>query len=129
MFDSFDTVNSLVKIATGVVDTLKLNSENMKKALSVDLLATDLAYYLVRKSVPFRLAHSLSGQCVSLAEKLKCNLNDLTLAQLKEISEHFDSDVKEVYDFEKSVEQYSSIGGTAQSSVLEQIKYFKIKFC
>lgn len=57
----------------------------MQNALSVDLLATDVAYYLVRKGVPFRQAHSYSGQCVALAEKLKCNLNDLNLEQLKSI--------------------------------------------
>ncbi|CAF0788190.1 unnamed protein product [Brachionus calyciflorus] len=63
LFDSYDTVNSLIKIAAGVIDTLKLNQEKMKDSLSVDMLATDLAYYLVRKGVPFRLAHSLAGKC------------------------------------------------------------------
>jgi argininosuccinate lyase len=51
LFDSFDTVNYLVRIATCVVETLKINREKMRAALSVDLLATDLAYYLVRKGV------------------------------------------------------------------------------
>ena len=51
MFDSYDTINYLIRIATGVIDTHKINKENMKAALSVDLLATDLAYYLVRKGV------------------------------------------------------------------------------
>ncbi len=97
----------MIRIATGVIDTLKINRENMQAALSVDLLATDLAYYLVRKGVnilkfltrflvietnefflkvPFRAAHTHSGQCVSLAEKLGCSLKDLKLEQLKEIS-------------------------------------------
>ena len=85
LFDSYDTINYLIRIATGVIDTIKVNREKMEAALSVDLLATDLAYYLVRKGLPFRLAHSLSGQCVSLAEKNKCNLNELTVEQLKDI--------------------------------------------
>lgn len=129
LFDSFDTINYLIRITTGVIDTLKINKENMYAALSVDLLATDLAYYLVRKGVPFRIAHSLSGHCVSLAENNKCNLNDLSLEKLKEISEHFDSDVFDVYNFENSVEQYTSIGGTAKSSVQVQINTFKLKHC
>lgn len=128
LFDSFDTINYLVRIATGVISTLKLNEENMKKALSTDLLATDLAYYLVRKGVPFRLAHSMSGHCVALAEKNKCTLKDLTLEQLKTVDEHFDTDVQDVYNFEKSVEQYSSVGGTAKSSVQGQINHFKPKY-
>ena len=51
LFDSYDTVNSLIKIAAGVIDTLKLNREKMNESLSADMLATDLAYYLVRKGV------------------------------------------------------------------------------
>lgn len=129
LFDSYDTINYLIRIATGVIDTLTTNEKNMYKALSFDLLATDIAYYLVRKGVPFRIAHSLSGKCVSLAEKKKCNLNDLTLEELKEISINFDSDVMEIYNFENSVEQYASKGGTAKLSVLEQINNFKQKYC
>lgn len=51
MFDSFDTVIMVIKIATGVIETLSVNKEKMLGALSTDLLATDLAYYLVRKGV------------------------------------------------------------------------------
>jgi argininosuccinate lyase len=127
LFDSYDTINYLIRIATGVIDTLKINRENMQAALSVDLLATDLAYYLVRKGVPFRAAHTHSGQCVSLAEKQGCSLKDLKLEQLKEICEHFDTDVLDIYNFEKSVEQYTSTGGTARSSVQTQINHFKSK--
>jgi argininosuccinate lyase len=55
LFDSFDTINYLIRIATGVIETLTINRENMHKALSVDLLATDLAYYLVRKGVKIQV--------------------------------------------------------------------------
>ena len=51
MFESFDIVYSILKIATGVIDTLSVRRENMFNGLSSDLLATDLAYYLVRKGV------------------------------------------------------------------------------
>lgn len=42
---------------------------------------------------------------------------------------NFDSDVMEIYNFENSVEQYASKGGTAKLSVLEQINNFKQKYC
>lgn len=128
VFDSFDTVNYLIRIATGVIETLTINEDNMRKALSIDLLATDLAYYLVRKGVPFRKAHTLSGQCVGLAEKLNCSLDQLTLNQLKEISESFDTDVDKVYNFEQSVEQYKSLGGTSKTAVQQQINHFTSKY-
>nr|KAG5695487.1 hypothetical protein BaRGS_011329 [Batillaria attramentaria] len=47
----------------------EINPSAMEKALSADMLATDLAYYLVRKGIPFREAHSLAGECVAAAEK------------------------------------------------------------
>jgi argininosuccinate lyase len=43
--------------------------EKMKAALSPDMLATQLAGYLVRKGVPFRKAHDISGRVVALAER------------------------------------------------------------
>jgi argininosuccinate lyase len=49
MFDSVDTVSDCIKIATGVVSTLKINPAKMRAGLSADMLATDLAEYLVRK--------------------------------------------------------------------------------
>ena len=49
MFDTVDTTQDCVRIATGVVSTLKINPERMLAGLSADMLATDLAEYLVRK--------------------------------------------------------------------------------
>ncbi|RXM32780.1 Small G protein signaling modulator 2 [Acipenser ruthenus] len=49
MFDSYDTVCAVLQVATGVISTLKVNRTAMEAALSTDMLATDLAYYLVRK--------------------------------------------------------------------------------
>lgn len=49
MFDSVDTVNDCIRIATGVLSTIKINPSRMKSGLSADMLATDLAEYLVRK--------------------------------------------------------------------------------
>lgn len=49
------------------------------------MLATDLAYYLVRKGVAFREAHHIAGQVVSTAEKKGILIHDLTLEELKNI--------------------------------------------
>lgn len=55
------------------------------EALTFDMLATDLAYYLVRKSVPFREAHHIAGQVVAAAENRSVEMCDLTLEELKAI--------------------------------------------
>lgn len=60
-----------------------MNQQNCKNALSPEMLATDLAYYLVRKGVPFRQAHHVAGKTVAQAEKKGVLLHDLTLEELK----------------------------------------------
>ena len=51
MFDSVDTANDCIRIATGVLSTIRINPKKMLAGLSPDMLATDLAEYLVRKGV------------------------------------------------------------------------------
>jgi argininosuccinate lyase len=51
LFDSVDNVSASLRIAEGVIATLNVNSEKMRAALTMDMLATDLADYLVRKGV------------------------------------------------------------------------------
>jgi len=59
LFQAVDTVKDCLAIATGVIVTMKPNPEMLKKALSPEMLATDLADYLVRKGVPFRETHHI----------------------------------------------------------------------
>lgn len=122
LFDALTTVEHSVLIATGVISTLKINKEKMEGALTMDMLATDLADYLVRKGVPFRETHHISGECVRAAEELKLSgIDQLLFDQFKAIDGRFNEDVKDVFDFEVSVERRTAIGGTAKSAVLEQL--------
>ncbi len=92
----------------------------MKAGLSSDMLATDLAEYLVRKGVPFRETHHMSGAAVKLAETRGCRLSDLTVADLKPICDKFEEDVAAVWDYERSADARDSEGGASRRSVLEQ---------
>ncbi|XP_053411070.1 argininosuccinate lyase isoform X2 [Nycticebus coucang] len=121
VFEVSDTVSAVLQVATGVISTLQIHRENMARALSPDMLATDLAYYLVRKGMPFRQAHEASGKAVFMAETKGVALNELSLQDLQTISSLFSSDVNRVWDYRHSVEQYSALGGTARSSVNWQI--------
>ena len=51
VFDVVDTLRGSIKVATGTLSTMRVHSANCLAALSPDMLATDLAYYLVRKGV------------------------------------------------------------------------------
>ncbi|XP_017276929.1 argininosuccinate lyase isoform X1 [Kryptolebias marmoratus] len=125
MFDCYDTVQAVLQVTTGVMSTLKINQSVMEAALSPDMLATDLAYYLVRKGVPFREAHGLSGRAVFTAETRNIALNQLTVEDLSAVSPLFEGDVSSVWDYRSSVEQYSAPGGTARSSVAAQVEHLR----
>jgi len=116
-----DTTKDCLAIATGVIVTMKPNAPMLMKALCPEMLATDLADYLVRKGVPFRETHHISGACVRLAEEEGVSIDTLTLEQLQNIDARFEEDVMKVWDYEVSVERKNSIGGTAKASVLKQI--------
>lgn len=122
MLDHVKTVGDSIQIAEGVLSTLDAKPEKMRAALDPFMLATDVADYLVRKGVPFRETHHISGQVVALSEQTGTPMNELTYEQMKGVDERFEEDIKESFDYEKSVEMRSARGGTSKASVLEQVK-------
>ena len=125
LLDCVKTVGDSVQIATGLLSTLEIHPKRMLTALTPDMLATDLADYLVRKGVPFRETHHISGQVVALAEKEVIPMDELSYEQLRGIDKRFEKDVVTCFDYEKSVEMRKAKGGTSKSSVLEQISVLK----
>lgn len=85
MFDTYDQLNLSLKVIDGVLSTMTINEKRCKSTLSFDMLATDLAYYLVRKGVEFRVAHHISGEVISFAEANGIAINHLTVSQFKKI--------------------------------------------
>lgn len=122
LFDCVRTVEHSLQIATGVLSTLTVDPARMRAALTVDMLATDLADYLVRRGVPFRQTHHIAGAAVRLAEERGLSgIDKLSLGDLRGLSPEFGEDVAEVFDFERSVEKRSAIGGPARHRVVQQI--------
>ncbi|KAG8906278.1 argininosuccinate lyase [Tulasnella sp. 403] len=121
LFDAVDTIAACFKITEGVLATLEVHPEKMRNALTMDMLATDLADYLVRKGIPFRETHHISGRAVALAESRKVQLNDLSVEDYQKLSDKFDDDVHGVFDFEKSVENRNAIGGTSIQMIDRQV--------
>merc|ERR1712166_1018367 len=122
LFDTVDTLDDCIAIATGVMATLKPNKDAMAALLVPEMLATDLAEYLVRKGVPFRETHHIAGAAVKLAEDKKTPLNTLTVKDLRSLHPKFEDDVEKVWDFHNSVESRDTPGGTSKSSLNKQIK-------
>jgi argininosuccinate lyase len=82
-----------------VLAMLKIHGDKMKAALTDDILATDIADYLVRRGVPFRQTHHIAGAIVRKAEEAGVSIPALPLGDLKEISPLFEDDVAQVFDF------------------------------
>ena len=76
--------------------------------------ATDLAEYLVRKGMPFRETHHISGAAVKLAVDKKVPLDQLTVDDLKPLCDKFEDDVAEIWSYEKSAESRDTEGGPVE---------------
>lgn len=125
LFDAVDTLDALLPVIAGVIRTMRVNADKMRAALDEAMLATDLADYLVRKGVPFREAHRQVGEVVKLAEARGIALSELSADEYKKITPEFDADVKDVFDFAKSIATREVIGGTGPQAVKEQIAQAK----
>ena len=123
VFDSVKTAKNSLIILNEMLKTTTWRKENMLKACKIGhLSATDLADHLVSvHNEPFRLAHNITGRCVALAEKNGKDLSELSLAELKSIDERFDERALKALSLENSKEARTSAGGTANSSLKEQL--------
>jgi argininosuccinate lyase len=122
LFDTIETLEIELPVIAGVIATLDFRRKRMEASLGDDLLATDLADYLVRQGVPFRESHHIVGRVVRRAAEMGCGLRDLSLDVYREISTQFQEDISAVLDFRAAVERRSVVGGTATSSVEAQIR-------
>jgi len=122
VFDSIDTLEVLLPAFTGMIATLTFNTERMAELAPQGFaLATDIAEWLVKAGVPFRVAHELSGACVQVCEQRGIELWDLTDEDFAAISPELTSGVREVLSVEGSLSSRDARGGTALVRVTEQL--------
>ena len=123
VFDTVEQLLVLLPAMTGMIKTLKFNTELMTKSAPAGFaLATDIAEWLVREGVPFRNAHEIAGACVQVAEERECELWDLTDEELTRISSHLNSQVRDVLNIEGALNSRDAFGGTAPVRVREQLQ-------
>ncbi|MBQ7801822.1 MAG: argininosuccinate lyase [Oscillospiraceae bacterium] len=126
VFDACDTVKMCLKVFAPMIDTMKANTANMKKAAQKGFInATDLADYLVKKGMPFRSAYKISGQLVAQCIQSGTVLEELPLEAYKAHSELFEEDLYQDIDLLTCVEKRVSEGGTSVASVEAQIAYVR----
>jgi argininosuccinate lyase len=122
VFDSVDTLELLLPAVTGMVATLRFDTDRLEELAPQGFsLATDLAEWLVRQGVPFREAHEIAGACVRRCEQRGSELWDLTDEDLAAVSPHLTPQVRSVLSVPGAIASRDARGGTAVERVREQL--------
>ena len=122
VFDTVDTISVCLQVAKIVLENVRLNAEKMRQSATKGYLnATELADYLVQRSVPFRTAHDTVGKIVLYAISQGKELNELSLDELQNHSEHIQQDIYEALSLEQTLASKNQIGGTAPERVFEAL--------
>jgi argininosuccinate lyase len=122
VFDSVDTLEVLLPAFSGMIATLTFNTDRMAELAPQGFsLATDVAEWLVREGVPFRVAHEVAGACVRRCEELGIGLDELTDEQFASISPDLGPGVRSVLTAEGSTASRNGRGGTAPERVRDQL--------
>ena len=122
LIDSLSQLELLLPAMAGMTATLTFDTGRMAEMAPAGFsLATDVAEWLVRQGVPFRVAHEAAGECVRAAEETGRTLAELTDAELAAISPALTPQVREVLTVEGSLGSRDAVGGTAPVRVAEQL--------
>ena len=122
VFDAVDTLTVLLPAFTGMVATMEFNKNRLELLAPAGFsLATDIAEWLVKKKIPFRDAHEITGKMVALCEQRGIELHEVPDSDMAAISPALTPDVRDVLTVGGSIKARAGAGGTALPRVLEQI--------
>lgn len=122
LFDSVAQLELLLPAIAGLVSTLTFHTDRMAELAPAGFtLATDIAEWMVRHGVPFRVAHEAAGACVRTAEARGVGLDELTDEEFAAIDPALTPQVREVLTVAGSVASRNARGGTAGERVAEQL--------
>jgi argininosuccinate lyase len=125
MFDVVSTTRQCLFVFAHVLVHTSFNKAHLEEELRTDFLsATDMADYLVRKGLPFREAHEVTGKVVAYCISHKMYFGNIDLESLKQFSGKFESDIFEHIMPQNSVEQKQSAGSTNPHEVKKQIHHW-----
>ena len=125
-FDAIDTVKGCLALFTGMIRTMKFNKDIMEKsAMHGFTNATDAADYLVKHGVPFRDAHSIIGHLVLTCIEKGKSIDEMSIEELKEISDVFEPDVYDAISLKTCVEKRLTIGAPSKTSMEQAIAAYE----
>lgn len=122
LIDSLEQLELLLPALTGLTATLTFDTDRLTSMAGAGFsLATDIAEWLVKQGVPFRIAHEAAGECVALAEATGRELDELTDQEFAAISPALTPAVRSVLTVAGSMASRDGVGGTAPVRVVEQL--------
>ena len=122
VFDSVAQLQMLLPAMAGLVGTLTFDTDRMAElAPQGYTLATDIAEWMVRQGIPFRVAHEAAGAAVKAAEARGVGLEELADDELAGIHPGLTAQVREVLTIAGSVDSRDARGGTAPIQVARQL--------
>jgi argininosuccinate lyase len=123
LFEALDTAGSSLRLMAGLVAGMSPRAESLNRSLQDGFItATDMADYLAAKGMPFREAHRITGEIVSMLISTHRRFSDITLAELKAFCALFEADVFAELDPASSMDRRTSYGGTARQNVRKALK-------
>jgi argininosuccinate lyase len=127
IFDSIDTVKAALAVFAPMLREATVNAARCAEAVAdANLLATDLADYLVNHGVPFRKAHEVIGRAVARCGALECSLRELSLAEYQELSPAFGADVHDMLEVRRSMEARQAVGAPSPANVAAELGRWKV---
>ncbi|MCR5272250.1 MAG: argininosuccinate lyase [Lachnospiraceae bacterium] len=125
-FDAFDTAKGCIALFTGMLKTISFNKDRMYASASGGFTnATDAADYLVNHGVPFRDAHGIIGELVLYCINKNCSIEDLTIAELKSISDVFEEDIYDAISMETCVNKRLTIGAPGKEAMQKVLAIYR----
>ncbi|MBN1898386.1 MAG: argininosuccinate lyase [Spirochaetes bacterium] len=127
LFETIDYIKPMLQITADVLDHISFHADKIKEKMRDGfILAVDIADYLVKKNIPFRQAHYITGSIIKYCIHKKKKIFDLDLKEFKKYSKDFKEDIFSILDYKKSVESKISYGGTSTRSIKKQMQIAKI---
>ncbi len=122
IFDSVDTVKASLSVCSAMLAEVRLHESRLAAAVAdANLLATDLADYLVTHGVPFRSAHEVIGKAVAVCQAKNVTLRELSLAEYRALSPAFQADLFDALDLDRAMAARRAAGAPSPANVAAQL--------
>ena len=126
LFDTADTATATLAVLPEMLKNITFRRERLESSSDAAFsTATDIAEYLVRKGLPFRTAHGITGRIVRFCIDNGRTLQDMDIAMYRSFSRFIEEDVFDVISAAASVDAKKSYGGTSPAAVRAQIRRFR----